>query len=158
MDMTSAAEANLDARIRPEVSALRSKTSYSRRRSDNGLPPPEPPRVSASPAGPSAPIRLTRRGRIVVWTLAAVGVAALTILIWLAVAGQAQASSHLNGRGPTAGSVQRVVVKPGQTLWSIAAQTDPAADPRLTIGEIVDLNSLRGTGIQVGQVLLVPEG
>jgi hypothetical protein len=157
MGMTSAAEANLDARIRPEISALQSKTSYSRRRSDSGSPAPEP-QVPTSPAVRPGPIRLTRRGRIIVWTLAAVGVAALTAVIWLAVAGQAQASSHVRGGGPAVGSVRRVVVKPGQTLWSIASQADPAADPRIIIGEIVDLNSLPGTGIQVGQVLLVPEG
>lgn len=157
MGMTSAAEANLDARIRPEISAMRSKTSYRRRRPDSESPAPEP-QVPASQATRPTPIRLTRRGRIVVWTLAAVGVAALTALIWLAVAGQAQASSHLKGGGPAAGSVRRVVVKPGQTLWSIATRADPAADPRITIGEIVDLNSLRGTGIQVGQVLLIPAG
>jgi hypothetical protein len=177
MGMTSAAEANLDARIRPEISALRSKTSYSRRRSDSGPPDsgpqdsgpqdsgprdsgpqvPEPQVTAASSARPG-PIRLTRRGRVVVWTLAAIGVAALTALVWLAIAGQAQASSHVKGDGRAAGSVRRVVVEPGQTLWSIATQADPAADPRITIGEIVDLNSLRGTGIQVGQVLLVPTG
>ena len=157
MGMTSAAEANLDARIRPEISALRSKTSYPRRRPDSGPQPPEP-QVPASPAVRPGPIRLTRRGRIVVWTLGAFGVAALTALIWLAVAGQAQASSHVKTGGPAAASVLRVVVQPGQTLWSIATQADPAADPRIIIGEIVDLNSLRGTGVRVGQVLLVPKG
>jgi LysM repeat protein len=54
--------------------------------------------------------------------------------------------------------VSRVVVRPGETLWAIAAQADPAADPRAVIPEIIDLNSLSGTSLQVGQVLLVPKG
>jgi len=148
--MTSAAEANLDASIRPEISALRARTSYRRRPSDS-----EPARESSSTAGPG-PIRLTRRGRTVVWTLAAVVVAALAAAIWLAVAGQAQASSHARSGAPATGSVRRVVVRQGQTLWGIASQVDPTVDPRVVIPEIVDLNSLNGTGIQAGQVLLVP--
>jgi hypothetical protein len=50
----------------------------------------------------------------------------------------------------------RVVVRPGETLWSIAVRTDPAADPRAVIHEIIDDNALRGPAIQAGQVLWVP--
>jgi nucleoid-associated protein YgaU len=174
MSMASAAEANLDARIRPEISALRSRTSYSRRRPDArpqapahrpvpylpvpGAGVPGAVQRAASAAARPGPVRLTGRGRIVVWALAAIGVAAITALIWLAVAGQAQASSHVRGGTPAAGSVRRVVVRQGETLWGIATRVDPAADPRVIIGEIVDLNSLSGTAIQAGQVLLVPAG
>jgi LysM repeat protein len=49
-----------------------------------------------------------------------------------------------------------VVVHPGQTLWSIAAQAEPAADPRAVMQQIIDLNALRGTGIEPGQHLWVP--
>jgi hypothetical protein len=50
----------------------------------------------------------------------------------------------------------RVVVLPGQTLWSIAMKADPAADPRAVIQQIVDDNALAGTAITAGQVLWVP--
>jgi len=50
----------------------------------------------------------------------------------------------------------RVVVRPGDTLWSIAAKADPTADPRIVIQQIVDDNALSGTAISVGQVLWVP--
>ena len=50
----------------------------------------------------------------------------------------------------------RVVVRPGDTMWSIAVRADPAADPRAVIQQIVEDNGLTGTAIQVGQVLWVP--
>jgi hypothetical protein len=105
-----------------------------------------------------SPIKLTRRGRVVVGVLIGLAVAAVAIAIWFAVAGQAQASSQIGRRVPAGYSVSRVVVRPGETLWAIAAQADPAADPRAVIPEIIDLNSLSGTSLQVGQVLLVPKG
>ena len=91
-----------------------------------------------------------------VGTLIGIGVAALAALIWLAAAGQAQASGNAKAGRPVGGSVARVVVKPGQTLWGIAVQVDPAADPRVIISQIVDMNSLSNTDIDVGQVLWVP--
>jgi len=85
-------------------------------------------------------------------------VAATAALIWLAVAGQAQAASHVGPGGPVGHSMLRVVVRPGQTLWSIATKADPAADPRAVIQEIIDDNTLTGTAVQTGQVLWVPRG
>ena len=192
MGMTSAAEANLDARVRPQIVAMRSRTSYPKRRQADAVQPqaaPAPAQIdtpapiapalgspalgspalgspalgSVTPSGrPTAarpgPIRLTRRGRIVVGTLIGIGVAAVAGLIWFAVAGQAQASSQLRPEAPAGNSVLRVVVKPGETLWGIAAQADPAADPRAVISQIQELNALSGSTIMVGQVLWVPRG
>jgi LysM repeat protein len=47
---------------------------------------------------------------------------------------------------------------PGQSLWSIASQYDPAADPRGVIQQIIDLNALSGTSVQPGQHLWLPRG
>jgi nucleoid-associated protein YgaU len=147
MGMTSPAEAMLDARIRPDITALRSRTA---------------PRASGRPqrrpeaSGKVAPIRLTRRGRVVMGVLVAI-CAALVGLLWLAI-GQAEASSHLPRGGSPDRGMTRVVVRPGQTLWSIAVHADPSADPRIVIGEIVSDNALSGTGIQAGQILWVPRG
>jgi nucleoid-associated protein YgaU len=152
MGMTSAAEAKLDARVRPQISELRSRTPYPKRRSDAGPEEAQSPPPAARPA----PIRLTRRGRVVVGTLIGIGVAALAAIIWLAVAGQAQASGNAKAGRPAGGTVARVVVQPGQTLWGIAAKVDPGADPRTIIPQIVDMNALSGTAISVGQVLWVP--
>lgn len=148
MGMTSPAEAMLDARIRPEITALRSRTA-----------PLAKGRTQKRPeaGGKAAPIRLTRRGRVAVGVLVAIG-AALAGLLWLAIGGQAEASSHLpRGGSPDRGMI-RVVVRPGQTLWGIAVHADPSADPRVVIGEIVSDNALSGTGVQAGQILWVPRG
>jgi nucleoid-associated protein YgaU len=179
MGLTSAAEAKLDARVRPQITELRLRTPYPKRRSDAEPQPAQPPATpspapaqltSARSARPTsarptsawststrrAPIRLTRRGRIVVWTLAGFAVAAVAGLIWLAITGQAQASGQAGPARSATSGVARVVVRSGQTLWGIAAQVDPNADPRVVIPQIVELNSLRGTSISVGQVLWVP--
>ena len=215
MGMTSAAEAKLDARIRPEITILRSRTSYPRRArgpvsrrpelsvlpggADAGQvvrPAPEvtrPPGETAVPAalaraagtvarpvpsqaaarqervgeaasGPArraaanGHVRLTRRGKVVVGALIGVATAGLAALIWLAIAGQAQAAGPggLRGGSGAGHTMLRVVVHPGETLWSIAVRTDPAADPRTVIQQIIDDNALRGPAIQAGQVLWVP--
>lgn len=199
MAMTSAAEAKLDARIRPDITILRSRTSYPRRhrpalavlpggadvpRSAAGAPTlpargVTPPRslavaparadrvavqsrsLAVAPArtrrsAPPLPMRLTRRGRVVIGALAAVAAVGLAALIWLAVAGRAEAAGHVRPGTPAAHSMLRVVVRPGDTLWSIAAKADPSADPRIVIQQIVDDNALRGTAITAGQVLWVP--
>ncbi|HYB86813.1 MAG TPA: LysM peptidoglycan-binding domain-containing protein [Streptosporangiaceae bacterium] len=103
-------------------------------------------------------VRLTRRGRIVVGVLLTAVSLLLVTLAWMAVAARAQAASS----GPPPGAVYRnltsVVVHPGQTLWSIASQAEPSADPRVVMNEIVDLNALQGTSVEPGQRLWVPRG
>jgi LysM domain len=49
-----------------------------------------------------------------------------------------------------------VVVQPGQTVWSIAADRYPDDDTRARVGEIVQLNQLGGQPIYAGEHLSVP--
>jgi nucleoid-associated protein YgaU len=50
-----------------------------------------------------------------------------------------------------------IEVEPGDTLWALAGEIDPVADPRTVVGTIVELNGLRsGADIQPGDVLVVP--
>ncbi len=116
-----------------------------------------PGRAAQRPAGRGG-IRLTRRGRVVVTILLVLATALVTALVWLSVAAGAQAADS----GPPPGSVYQnltsVVVHPGQSLWSIASQAAPSADPRMVMQEIVDLNALHGTGLVPGQHLWVPRG
>jgi hypothetical protein len=49
-----------------------------------------------------------------------------------------------------------VTVRPGENLWSVAENTDPGADPRGIILEIISLNRLAGPTIQPGERLWVP--
>ena len=111
----------------------------------------------ARAARPS-PIRLTRRGRIVVAALAIIASAAVASVVWLAVAGQAQASGRITPTENGSQSMRRIVVKSGQTLWSLAVWAEPTADPRGVIQQIIDANSLAGPAIQPGEVLWVPRG
>jgi hypothetical protein len=112
----------------------------------------------ARPVPARGTVRLTRRGRIVVGVLLTAVSLLLVTLAWMAVAARAQAADS----GPPPGAVYRnltsVVVHPGQTLWSIAAQAEPDADPRVVMNEIIDLNALRGTSVDPGQRLWVPRG
>jgi len=94
----------------------------------------------------SQPVRLTRRGRVVVIVFAAAFV--LTVL-WLTA-----------GRGAFAGESARApeifVVQPGDTLWDIAAHAKPEDDPRLTLRRIMKLNHLSGVVLEPGQRLVLP--
>jgi LysM domain len=102
--------------------------------------------------------RLTRRGRIVVAALITAGVVLVAALAWLAGTVRAEAA----GSGPPASAVyhslRSVVVQPGESLWAIAEQADPAGDPRSVMQEIIDINALRGTSVQPGQRLWLPRG
>ena len=92
--------------------------------------------------------RLTRRGR-----LALVGVAALCLLFGLLIG---NAVSFSAGVAPAPTSTHSVVVQPGQTLWAIASQAAPKADPRATVQQIIVLNHLASTALQPGQTLALP--
>ena len=97
----------------------------------------------------ATPLQLTRRGRALV-----VGLFLLLALVigLLRGAGSSQAASHV-GNAP---ATRIVVVAPGESLWSIAARIDPAADPRETIARITTLNDLTGSVLPAGKALIVP--
>ena len=79
-------------------------------------------------------------------------------VISLLAAGAAQATNH--GPSPRAArqNLVQVVVRPGQSLWSVAESADPDQDTRAVIQQIVDLNSLSGDTVVAGQQLWVPRG
>jgi hypothetical protein len=104
---------------------------------------------------PAAPIRLTRRGRIVLAALAVVLATVVITVIGMAAAGGAQATGH-GKAGAGYQGMRQIVVRPGQTLWSIAAKAEPAADPRLVIAQIMTANSLTSTVVQAGELIWVP--
>ena len=103
---------------------------------------------------PVAPLRLTRRGRVVI----AIATALLVAMVSLLLAGVAQATNH--GPSPRAArhNLVQVIVRPGQSLWSVAESADPDQDTRAVIQQIIDLNSLNGDTVFAGQQLWVPRG
>jgi hypothetical protein len=101
-----------------------------------------------------APLRLTRRGRIVLGLIAVV-LATLALTVVSMSLSDAQAANH--GRaGAGYQGMRQVVVEPGETLWSIASQAEPSADPRQVVAEIMTANSLTSSNVQAGQLLWVP--
>lgn len=108
---------------------------------------------AVAPIRTTTRLRLTVRGRRVLAALAALpAVMALTMAI-LAGGGAALASRDA---GAPAGSFVTVTVEPGDTLWGIAQEVAPAADPRDVVDAIVRLNALEGVTIAAGQEIAIP--
>ena len=103
---------------------------------------------------PDVALRLTRRGRVVVAAVAAL----LVTVVSLLAAGAAQATNHGLPPGAARQNLVQVVVRPGQSLWSVAESADPDQDTRAVIQQIVDLNALSGDVVFAGQQLWVPRG
>ena len=109
-------------------------------------------------ARPRPRTRLTRRGRRVAWAFATLLVMALLTPVLLVASAGAQASNH--GASPTQvrAGLQHVVVQPGQSLWSVAVQAEPQADPRAVIQQIIEYNALGSDVVAPGESLWVPKG
>lgn len=105
-----------------------------------------------SPHNDRTPIRLTRRGRVVVVAFAS---AVTLVSLWLTVGPGALAGG--NDGGAPSGPGETVVVDPGDTLWDIAADAAPDGDTRLVVQRIIDLNGLGGDPtVRPGQELRLP--
>jgi LysM domain-containing protein len=117
-------------------------------------PAPARPVRRQPPPGQVAdpPLRLTRRGKIVVAVAAALLAGGLSLVI----AASAQATSHAPGAAQQ--GLAKVTVRPGQSLWSVAESADPNADTRAVIQQIVELNGLSADTVMPGQSLWVPRG
>ena len=96
--------------------------------------------------GGAAPVRLTRRGVVVLSAaVALLGVA----LVWFARA------SAPAPAGPAASAPRAVTVHAGDTLWLIASRVAPDRDPRAEIAELQKRNHLTSVELTPGQVLRV---
>lgn len=92
------------------------------------------------------PVRLTRRGRVVLLGLCLLLVGVLAALV-------APVSQAADPSEPVV-----AVVRPGDTLWSVAARHLPSRDAYGTIQEIRRLNRLTDHTIHPGQRLVLPDG
>lgn len=94
--------------------------------------------------------RLTRRGRLVVLTLALLAV--LAAGVWLS------AGSVATQERGTPEPTEVVMVGSGDTLWGIASEAADGGDVRTMIERIQDLNALESGMVVAGQHLRVPIG
>ena len=112
-----------------------------------------PARRSAaqSDARPAAPrLRLTKRGRGVLTTLAAAPLV-IAALVFALNGGIATATLDASGA-----DFQYVTVDTGQGLWEVAETIAPNADPRDVIAAIMQLNQLESADVLAGQQLAIP--
>ena len=95
-------------------------------------------------------LRLTRRGRMLVTALSVIVFGSAIVVLGLRVTG-------LLEPGPNFTHTVPVQVAPGQTLWSIAQQTNPTQDPAIVVEKIADLNKLATPAdVTPGQTLQIP--
>ena len=103
----------------------------------------------------AGPWRLTRRGRVV-----AVAAAVLAVLVALSIAQVVSASSSTSANQVALVAAQQqsdtVVVKAGDTLWSIATREMPGRDPREAVVALREANGIIGGEIVAGQRLHLP--
>jgi hypothetical protein len=152
-DLTGAVEPGID-RVEPRSSSIRATARAPLAAAvlvPSAVIAPRPRRASTP-----APLRLTRRGRAVVATLVvAVVAAAVGLVLAMAVAGGAQAASP-GGLGGGHQGMHEIVVRSGQTLWSIASAAEPTADPRLVVQQIMAANGMNSANVAAGQLLWIP--
>ena len=102
----------------------------------------------------SAPLRLTRRGRIVLIGVPLVLLAVLLLSLSGFFNSPAKASDSAADLAVT--PTVTVTVQPGQSLWTIAGAVDPDRDARDVVADIVQLNNLSAGSVLPGQQLFVP--
>ncbi|KRF19782.1 hypothetical protein ASG90_20350 [Nocardioides sp. Soil797] len=93
-------------------------------------------------------LRLTRRGRVVVF------VAAMLVVMGAALflGNTSMATNHSGTEQPT----QAVVVESGDTLWSIAGEVAGDGEVRDMVHAIKQLNALDSSVLMTGQTIFVP--
>ncbi|WP_375487576.1 LysM peptidoglycan-binding domain-containing protein [uncultured Jatrophihabitans sp.] len=104
--------------------------------------------VLHAPSGAALPLRLTRRGVLV---LALLTSALAAVLVWAAAASAPDASAS----GAVAAGPATVTVRAGDTLWAVANRVAPQRDPRAEVAQLRRLNHLADPDLVPGQVLRV---
>ena len=109
-----------------------------------------PQQRSSERSVPAPRLRLTQRGRGVLTVLAATPLVIAALVF------------ALNGGGAAASledsdvAFEYVTVASGQSLWQLAGEIAPQADPRDVIAQVVELNALTSQDVYAGQELAVP--
>ena len=101
-----------------------------------------------------APLKLTRRGRIVFIGVPLVLLAALILSLSGFFNAPAKAAESAADLALT--PAVSVTVQPGESLWAIAESVAPEQDPRDVVAAIVQLNNLDAARVVPGQALFIP--
>lgn len=112
-----------------------------------------PARTAAeSGPAPAGPLKLTRRGRLVLVGMPVLlgGAALLTFIGFFTAPALAS-----NGGGELT-RTQQVSVSTGDSLWSLATQYAPERDPRAVVADIMELNNLADDIVPAGVQLYIP--
>jgi LysM repeat protein len=91
---------------------------------------------------------MTKRGRAVLLSLVATPLVLVALAFGIS-AGGATATS-------TSTPLAKVTVVNGESLWNVAQQIAPTADPRDVIADIESVNRLSSASIYPGEQLLIP--
>ncbi|MEV8378354.1 LysM peptidoglycan-binding domain-containing protein [Kribbella sp. NPDC056861] len=95
-------------------------------------------------------LQLTRRGKLVLTTLSVIVFGAAVAVLGLRVAGVLDPQPQFD-------HTIQVQVGAGQSLWSIAEETNPGENTARVVEKIADLNNLeRSTDVVPGQTLQIP--
>ncbi|GGL02732.1 hypothetical protein GCM10007382_23250 [Salinibacterium xinjiangense] len=105
---------------------------------------------NASSKNAAPRLRITQRGRSL---LVAVVAAPLVIAAMVFALNGGEATASLGGSDMP---FQYVTVSSGETLWQLAGELAPTADPRQVIDQIVQLNQLTSSDVFAGQELAIP--
>lgn len=110
--------------------------------------------MSMNRPAPRPPLRLTRRGKIVLIGIPLVLLGALLLSLAGFFNSPAKASDSPGELLVT--PTVTVTVQPGESLWAIAGTVDPGRDARDVVADIVQLNNLPAGAVLPGQQLYVP--
>ncbi|HEU5035519.1 MAG TPA: LysM peptidoglycan-binding domain-containing protein [Nocardioides sp.] len=106
--------------------------------------------MTATTIRPTSTVRLTRRGRLVVFALALL----VVLTVGLVLASGSVATDEPGTPEPT----RVVLVGSGDTLWDIASGLADDGDVRAMVDRIQRLNALDSGMVVAGQKLVVPLG
>ncbi|MCQ1954846.1 LysM peptidoglycan-binding domain-containing protein [Arthrobacter sp. zg-Y238] len=100
----------------------------------------------------SVPLRLTRRGRLVL-VGAPLMIVAAALLVFI---GFFTAPAMASGDAQEQTRTIQVGVSAGDSLWSLATEFAPDRDPRTVVADIVELNNLADATVPAGSQIYIP--
>jgi len=102
---------------------------------------------------PQSHLKLTKRGRTVLTTLAALP---LVIAAFVFALNGGAASASLESTAQPGVEYTYVTISAGQSLWSLAEEIAPTADPRDVVNDILEFNGMSSAELFPGQRLALP--